>query len=157
MPGINTNGLPLALPGNLTSSALIAVDTGLPNGQNPQSVAATLSQISGARGAPVPLTDTALTTKILTADVTLSDIFSITLTTTGYTLTLANPEPGQNVEVYVKQDATGSRTITTYTNVLWAAGTPPTLTATANATDLLTFRYNSTTGKWVGTSTLNIS
>lgn len=157
MSGINTNGLPLAVSGNLTSTALIPVDTNLPNGQNPQSVAATLAQIAGARGAPSVIVDTALTTKILIADASLSDTFSVLLTTTGYTLTITNPEPGQVIDVYVKEDASGSRTITTYTNVLWAGGTPPTLTATANATDLLTFRYNSTLGKWVGTAVLNVS
>lgn len=102
------------------------------------------------------LTDTGAGTKVLTADCSQNNDFSITLTTTGYTLTLANGSPGQEVRVYVTQDGTGSRTITTYTNVIWAAGTPPTLTTTAGHTDLLTFRFNATTGKWVGSSILDV-
>jgi len=160
MPGWLTDGMVAAA----TNSGLpwagietVPVDTQLANGAPPQTVSATLAQLTATKGPVKALTDTGAGTKVLTADCSVNNDFSITLTATGYTLTLANPNPGQSARVYVKQDATGSRTITTYTNVLWASGTAPTLTATAAATDLLEFRYNATLGKWVGSSILNIS
>jgi hypothetical protein len=62
----------------------------------------------------------------------------------------ANPAPGQVVMMELKQDATGSRTVTWNANVSWAGGTAPTLTTTANAVDVLRFTWNSTAGKWRG-------
>lgn len=45
--------------------------------------------------------------------------------------------------VYLTQDGTGSRTAT-FTGVKWAAGTPPTLTTTAAAVDVLRFDSDGT-------------
>ncbi len=55
---------------------------------------------------------------------------------------LANPtnaKAGGTYYMIVKQDAVGSRTLTFGSNYKWANATPPTLTATANAVDILTF------------------
>lgn len=152
MPGINTAGLPapskasLTLP--LTGLETIPVDTNIANGQVPQTVAfpAVLFSAVAGKGAVIPVTDAAT----IAVDCTLGSQFSVTIGATGRTLTMSNPSPGQEVLVYVKQDGTGSRTITTYTNVLWNAATAPTLTTTASATDVLRFTWNATLGKWIG-------
>jgi hypothetical protein len=84
----------------------------------------------------------------ITADTNTARVFQVTIAATGRTLTLTNGKAGRVVQVHVKQDATGSRTITTYTDVLWSGGTLPTLTTTAGRTDVLEFTYNGS--KWVG-------
>ena len=97
-------------------------------------------------GAPNVMTDAAT----VTMDCSAGAQYSWLLTATGRTLAFTGMAQGQVVTLEVVQDATGSRTITTYTNVTWAAGTPPTLTTAANATDVLRFTWNATAGKWRG-------
>lgn len=84
-------------------------------------------------------------------DLSQGDMFNLTLNSS-VTLTLNNP----NRTVYVfkiKQDSTGSRTITWPSSVKWAGGTAPTLTTTANAWDIVTLLWD---GEYFsGTSTLN--
>lgn len=46
--------------------------------------------------------------------------------------------------VQVTQDATGSRTVTWPSTVIWAGGTAPTLTTTANRIDRIWFWYDGT-------------
>lgn len=84
----------------------------------------------------------------ITIDAAKKSSFSFTLTSTGRTLTIVNPRPGQQVYIYIKQDGTGSRTITTWTNMYFAAGTEPTLTATAGATDAFIATWSADLGKW---------
>jgi hypothetical protein len=83
-------------------------------------------------------------------NVALASYATVTLGATGRTLTMSGGVQGQVVVLEVVQDATGSRTVTTWTNVTWAAGTAPTLTTTASATDVLRFTYNATAGKFRG-------
>lgn len=56
------------------------------------------------------------------------------------TFTFANPKQGFRYIIAVKQDATGSRTIT-WPTITWAGGTAPTLTTGANKTDIITLIY----------------
>jgi hypothetical protein len=57
-----------------------------------------------------------------------------------------NPKPGQKGIIYLVQDATGGRTITTYGVVYkFAGGTKPTLSTTANAVDVLSYAVKSVT------------
>jgi|SRR5579875_2200573 len=149
MSGVATNGVPIAsvalgtLP--LTGNEKILVDTGLANGVFPQTEALQLSQLSTlGYGAVLPKAYASA----LAIDVSTGSYFSTTLTGNA-TLSFLNPSPGQEVFVEVTQDGTGSRTLG-YTNVSWASGTAPTLTTTANATDVLRFTYNATAGKWRG-------
>jgi hypothetical protein len=151
MPGINTAGLPApskitnTLP--FTGTETFPVDSNGANGIAPQTYAMTINQMSTMGLGPVVAVTDAAT---IAVDCTLGSQFSVTIGATGRTLTMSSPSPGQEVVLYVKQDGTGSRTITTYTNVLWAAATAPTLTTTANATDVLRFTWNVTLGKWIG-------
>lgn len=56
------------------------------------------------------------------------------------TLAVSNVDVGQKFLIRLGQDATGSRTVTWFTNILWAdGGTAPTLTTTADKADLFGF------------------
>jgi len=60
--------------------------------------------------------------------------------------TLANPtntKVGQKGRLIIQQDATGSRTLTWGSNFKFANATPPTLSTTANATDVLYYDIRS--------------
>lgn len=61
-----------------------------------------------------------------------------------------NPSGGNEFLLELQQDGTGSRTATWNANVSWAGGTAPTLTTTANATDIISFTWNPNAGKWRG-------
>lgn len=68
------------------------------------------------------------------------------------TITLAAATPGWYALVF-KQDATGSRTLTWTTTILWSGGTVPTWTTTANKTDVISLFFDGTA--WYGQSSLN--
>lgn len=56
------------------------------------------------------------------------------------TLALSNVQSGHVFLLRLKQDATGSRTVTWFSGISWAGGgTPPTLTTTANKADVFGF------------------
>lgn len=57
-------------------------------------------------------------------------------------LTFSNGEPGAHYTLALKQDGTGSRTVTWPGNVRWSSGVAPTLTTTANKTDYVEFVYD---------------
>ena len=73
----------------------------------------------------------------------------ITLTA-NCTLTFSNGYSGRKYTLIVKQDATGSRTITWPGTARWSGGTAPTLTTTASKTDYIDFFYNSVDSKYDG-------
>lgn len=80
---------------------------------------------------------------------------TVTIAATGRTLSISNPVAGQSYQVLIRQDGTGSRTITTWPSpTYWVGNTSPTLTTTANATDLITFTYWGS--YYVGTYAYNI-
>jgi hypothetical protein len=93
----------------------------------------------------VTLTDAAT----INTDASLGNIFTVTL---GGNRTLANPTNptnGQKIIYRIRQDGTGSRTITFDTAFRFGADTPSiTLTTTANKTDYIGCMYNSTDSKW---------
>ena len=67
---------------------------------------------------------------------------------------MSNARAGSYV-VRLQQPAGGSATVTWATTIVWAGGTPPTLTTTANYSDIITLIYDGTT--WRGTATLNFA
>jgi len=83
---------------------------------------------------------TALTSAAsLTIDFSLSNHFSCTM---GHNITFNNPTTesvGQSGTITLTQDGTGSRTAAWGTQFLWAGGTAPTLTTTANAVDRIDY------------------
>lgn len=66
------------------------------------------------------------------------------------TLTFNNGADGERYYLHVKQDATGGRTITWPASVRWRGGSAPTLTATANARDVVCFMYDATDAIFLG-------
>ena len=77
-------------------------------------------------------------------DLSLSNIFTINLAG-NITLTFSNGTPGTYI-IKLIQDGTGSRTVTfPVTNWKWAGGSIPTLTTTANKTDIVSIIYDGTT------------
>jgi hypothetical protein len=56
------------------------------------------------------------------------------------TLALSNTTNVPVFSINIKQDATGSRTVTWFSGITWAGGTVPTLTTTANKTDSFGFQ-----------------
>lgn len=140
MSGISTNGMTLATP-PLTGNEQAAFDTTLPSGEQPETEAISIAQISGFVSAPKTLTDGA--TIALSAG-TQDQLYQLTLTGNH---TLANPTglvAGQVFRVEVTQDATGARTLTYGTLFKWVGAAAPTLTTTPAAIDLLTFVYDGT-------------
>lgn len=92
-----------------------------------------------------PVAQTAAASSTATIDWSTGNLQELTLTGTGVTVVFANALPGQNCKLIVKQDATGSRTITTWpTAIRWAGGAAPTLTTAANKADLCVFEFDGT-------------
>lgn len=79
----------------------------------------------------------------------IGNSFKLTLGGNRTFATWLNAAPGMKFDLLLYQDGTGSRTMTWPTNVLWAAGTAPTLTTTALAFDFLRFTYHTAIG-WLG-------
>ena len=80
----------------------------------------------------------------ITWNAVLGAVAKVTLGATGRTLTPSGMVPGKTYVLFVYQDGSGGRTITTWTNFKWAGGSAPALTTTASAWDIVT-------GVWDGT------
>jgi hypothetical protein len=91
----------------------------------------------------------------VTFNCALADIFATTLVTgTPTAITMSNARAGSYV-IRLKQSAGGSATVTWSTTIVWAGGSAPTLTTTANYSDIITLIYDGIT--WRGTATLNFA
>ena len=66
------------------------------------------------------------------------------------TFTFANGVDGGRYILILKQDATGTRTVTWPGTVRWPGGTAPTLTTTASKTDYIGFLYNGVSSTYDG-------
>lgn len=75
--------------------------------------------------------------------------------TANCTYTFTAPSVKGRFSLIVKQDATGSRTVTWPAAVKWPGGTAPTLSTAANAVDIISFLYDGT--NYYGVDTLNFS
>lgn len=96
-----------------------------------------------AISSPTPQTLTDGST--ITWDAALGYNANVTLASTGRTLVISNPVAGAYYTLKIIQDATGSRTITTWpTGIKWPSGVAPTLSTAANAVDFVVFYYNGT-------------
>ena len=78
---------------------------------------------------------------------TAASILDLTLTG-NCVLTYPTPAGGGQFTLLLKQDATGSRTVTWPSTVRWAGGTAPTITATVGRTDVVAFLSDGT--YWLG-------
>jgi hypothetical protein len=79
------------------------------------------------------------------------NVFSVTLTGNAtFTFSGATASTACSFGLYVKQDATGSRTVTWPASVKWAGATAPTLSTAANALDILVFETIDGGTTWYG-------
>ena len=60
-----------------------------------------------------------------------------------------NPSDGQVINVRIRQDATGSRTLAYGTKYWFPGGTDPVLSTAANAVDLMSCQYDATLDAWL--------
>ena len=91
------------------------------------------------------------TTGATTIDLSAGNVADVTLTLSTV-ITLTNPTVGTYV-IKLIQDSIGGKVVSWPFNVLWSGGTPPTLTATANKTDVITLMYDGV--NYYGTYALN--
>jgi len=87
-----------------------------------------------------------------TLDLESGNVFDLTLTD-NCTLTFSNPPTSGtsgSFTLILRQDGTGSRTVTWPGSVDWAAATAPTLTTDASAVDVLTFMTVDGGTVWLG-------
>ena len=76
--------------------------------------------------------------------------FQILTLTASATITMPTAVAGKSFLLLLKQDATGSRTVT-WSTVSWPAGVAPTITSTANKQDIFAFYSDGT--NWYGLQT----
>ena len=79
----------------------------------------------------------------ITFNLTNGAIHSVTLGG-NRTLAVSNPTAGQSFMVILKQDGTGSRTVTWWSGIKWIEATVPTLTTTLSRADIFAFFYDGT-------------
>jgi len=96
-------------------------------------------------------TETAYTANTSTAiTVSLANGTVQILTLTGNaTITMPTASAGKSFIIILRQDATGSRSVT-WSTVNWAGGTAPTVTGTASKQDIFSFFSDGTS--WYGTT-----
>ena len=94
-------------------------------------------------------TETAYTANTSTAiTVSLANGTVQILTLTGNaTITMPTAGAGKSFIIFLRQDATGSRSVT-WSTVNWAGGTAPTITSTASKQDIFSFFSDGTS--WYG-------
>jgi hypothetical protein len=84
----------------------------------------------------------------VTPDCSLSNVFYVALTGNITINAPTNPRSGQVINIILKQDATGSRTVTFNAIFTFSGGGEPTPTATAGAVDMVSCQYDATNLKW---------
>jgi hypothetical protein len=89
---------------------------------------------------------TANSSTAITIALTNGTVQIITLTGNA-TITMPTATSGKSFIMFLKQDGTGSRTVT-WSTVKWAGGTNPTITATASRQDIYSFFADGT--NWYG-------
>ena len=84
-------------------------------------------------------TTPAISAGVLTLDLDTGSVFEVVLTANVTSLVLANPPTAGragSITLILKQDATGNRTLTWPSSILWSGGTAPVVTPAANAVDV---------------------
>lgn len=84
----------------------------------------------------------------ISVDAAKGSTFDVTLAGNRTIAAPSNAKDGQTITFRLKQDGTGSRTITWNAIYRFTGGTAPTLTTTAAKTDYVRFRYNAAATKW---------
>jgi hypothetical protein len=137
----------LATPSSANLRSALTDETG-----TGAAVFATAPTIAGAtftgnaQTTPVVVTFSATAMAI---DCALSNVFTIAMTANVTTaMTFSNLKDGQTINVFLTQDATGSRTMTWPASFKWPGASAGVLSTGANDVDLLVATYRSATGFW---------
>lgn len=138
-----TEGLLFGITDNLSSGTIFSVAdiTGLPTIEVDASGDVKLAEYGNSvtvfTGFKTPIEDNTDGSTI-TFDLNSSNTHSVTLGG-NRTLALSNASVGQKFIIRLTQDGSGSRTVTFFSTIKWAGGVAPTLTTTANKTDVFGF------------------
>jgi len=137
----------LATPSSANLRSALTDETG-----TGAAVFATAPTIAGAtftgnaQTTPVVVTFSATAMAI---DCALSNVFTIAMTANVTTaMTFSNLKDGQTINVFITQDATGSRTMTWPASFKWPGASAGVLSTGANDVDLLVATYRAATGFW---------
>ncbi len=137
----------LATPSSANLRSALTDETG-----TGAAVFATAPTIAGAtftgnaQTTPVAVTFSATAMVI---DCALSNVFTIAMTANVTTaMTFSNLKDGQTINVFITQDATGSRTMTWPASFKWPGASAGVLSTGANDVDLLVATYRAATGFW---------
>ena len=101
------------------------------------------------------VTTTALTSGVITLDFGTGNNFDITLGGNSTLQTPTTPSGGQTGNITIRQDGTGSRTLSYSGGWQFAGGTAPTLTTSASGVDLISY-YCSTPSEIQAVATLDL-
>lgn len=114
-----------------------------------QAMAGTVALATGG-GAEAVVTN-ATATGATTLNLANGNVFNLTLTgNVTFTFSGATNGTACAFSIYIKQDATGSRTVTWPASAKWAGGSAPTLSTTANALDIVVFESLNGGTTWYG-------
>lgn len=93
----------------------------------------------------------ATATGAVTLNLANGNVFNLTLTG-NVTFTFSGATSGKacSFAAYIKQDTTGSRTVTWPASVKWAGGTAPTLSTAASSVDIVVFESLDGGTNWYG-------
>lgn len=80
----------------------------------------------------------------LAIDWSSGNVANLVLRTSNTSLTFSNGKAGATYDLLLRQDTTGTRTVTWPASVKWAGGTEPTLTSSASSTDVVHLIYDGT-------------
>ena len=80
----------------------------------------------------------------------------LTLTGNVTSFSISNGVEGLTLRLCLKQDATGSRTFTGATGILWEGSAPPTLTTTPSRMDVFDLQFDGTNWLQVATASMNV-
>ena len=89
-------------------------------------------------------------------DASQGNMFKVTLGGNRTVAAPTNQADGQSINIHIKQDGTGNRTLTWNATYKWPSGVAPVLSTAANALDVVSCTYNSDIG-WICTATRNFS
>jgi hypothetical protein len=144
--GVTLNGASSAITG-ATGPGMLAI---IPTGTN------TFDVIGSINTPAVSIPDVALTDGAnISVNAALSNNFYVVL---GGNRTLdnpTNPANGQVINIRIRQDATGSRTLAFGTKYLFAGGTDPTISTGANDVDFMSCKYDAVLDAWLCSMTLD--
>ena len=104
----------------------------------------TFTGVTAFDKAYTPAVSDSISAGALTINCVDSNVFYVSMNANVTTLTLSNPSDGQTINVFLTQDATGSRTMTWPASFKWPGGVAGVLSTAANSVDLLVATYRGT-------------